>query len=123
MRLLLLLTATLMTSTVSAQTAAAPPPANAAAPRGNAENGKKTFVAYGCYQCHNYAANGGAAGPRLAPRPIPFLAFTKALREPRSEMPPYTAKVASDQALADIYAFLLTIQAPPAMNTIPLLND
>jgi hypothetical protein len=38
-------------------------------------------------------------------------------------MPPYTAKVASDQDLADIYAFLLTIPAPPTVNTIPLLND
>jgi hypothetical protein len=36
-------------------------------------------------------------------------------------MPPYTAKVVSDQEMADIYAFLLTISAPPAVNTIPIL--
>jgi hypothetical protein len=36
-------------------------------------------------------------------------------------MPPYTAKVVSDQELADIYAFLVTIPAPPAANTIPIL--
>ena len=36
-------------------------------------------------------------------------------------MPPYTAKVVSDQELADIYAFLLTIPTPPAANTIPIL--
>jgi mono/diheme cytochrome c family protein len=123
MRLLLLLTATLMASMLSAQTPATPQESNAAAPRGNVENGKKLFNTIGCYQCHNYAANGGQAGPRLAPRPIPFPAFTKAIREPRAEMPPYTAKVATDQDLADIYAYLLTIPAPPAVNTIPLLNN
>jgi len=36
-------------------------------------------------------------------------------------MPPYTAKVVSDQELADIYAFLVTIAPPPAANTIPIL--
>jgi hypothetical protein len=38
-------------------------------------------------------------------------------------MVPYTAKILTDQELADIYAFLLTIPAPPAVNTIPLLNN
>jgi cytochrome c1 len=36
-------------------------------------------------------------------------------------MPPYTAKVLSDQDLADIYAFLQGRARPPALNTIPLL--
>ena len=121
MRLLPLLTATLMASMLSAQTPAAPQAP--AAPRGNAENGKKIFTAKGCYQCHNYTAAGGGAGPRLAPRPIPFPAFIKEIREPRAEMAPYTAKVLTDQEVADIYAFLLTIPAPPALNTIPLLNN
>ena len=121
MRLLPLLTATLMASMLSAQTPAAPQAP--AAPRGNAENGKKIFTAKGCYQCHNYTAAGGGAGPRLAPRPIPFPAFIKEIREPRAEMAPYTAKVLTDQEVADIYAFLLTIPAPPAVNTIPLLNN
>jgi hypothetical protein len=48
-RLLLLLTATLMASMLSAQTPAAPQASNAPAPRGNAENGKKIFTAYGCW--------------------------------------------------------------------------
>ena len=122
MRVLLVLASTLLASVVSAQT----PPAQTsapAAPRGNAENGKRIFSAYGCYQCHNYAAHGGGAGPRLAPRPIPFPAFTRAIREPRNQMPPYTQKVVTDQELADIYAFLSTIPAPPAANTIPILNN
>jgi hypothetical protein len=36
-------------------------------------------------------------------------------------MPPYTSKVVSDQELADIYAFLLTIPAPPAADSVPIL--
>jgi mono/diheme cytochrome c family protein len=103
----------------------APPSAPAApnaqaAPPGNAENGKKIYSSYGCYQCHGYAAQGGA-GARLAPRPIAFATFSRYVRRPTGQMPPYTAKVVSDQELADMYAFLLTIPAPPAANTIPIL--
>ena len=58
---------------------------------------------------------------RLAPRPIAFAAFSRYVRTPTGQMPPYTVKVVSDQELADIYAFLLTIPAPPAANTIPIL--
>jgi mono/diheme cytochrome c family protein len=95
---------------------AAPPP------KGDAENGKKIYTSYGCYQCHNPAAHGGGAGPRLAPRPLPFAAFVKYVREPTNQMPPYTAKVVTDQDLADIYSFLLTIPAPPAAESIPILR-
>lgn len=93
------------------------------ATKGNAENGKKIFTAYGCYQCHNYAAHGGRAGPRLAPNPIPFAAFSRYVREPTNQMPPYTPKSVSDQELADIYAFLQTIPAPLAVGSIPILRE
>jgi len=104
----------LMATVVSAQT----PPA---APAGNAMNGAKLFVSDGCYQCHGYAAQGGA-GARLAPKPVAFAAFTKYVRKPTQQMPPYTAKVVTDQELADIYAFLLTIPPPPDPNSIPLMK-
>jgi ubiquinol-cytochrome c reductase cytochrome c subunit len=94
--------------------------AQAAAPKGDVENGKKLYSSYGCYQCHGYAAQGGA-GARLAPRPIAFATFSRYVRRPTGQMPPYTAKVVADQELADIYAFLVTIPAPPAANTIPIL--
>jgi mono/diheme cytochrome c family protein len=111
MRFLILLTAA---SVLAAQTPA---------PAGNAQNGKKIFESYGCYQCHDRDAHGGAGtGPRLAPNPIPFATLQKYVRHPTGDMPPYTAKVVSDQELADIYAFLKTIPAPPPVKSIPILN-
>jgi mono/diheme cytochrome c family protein len=100
-----------------AQSDAAKP---AAAPKGDAANGKKLWDAIGCYQCHGYSAQGGA-GPKLAPPAIPF-AGLKYIRAPKGEMPPYTEKVVSEQQLADIYAFLQTIPKPPDPKSIPLLN-
>ena len=102
--------------------AAQTPPSPDRAPAGNAENGKKLFTQYGCYQCHGYAAQGGA-GPRLAPRPLALAAFTKYVRQPSGEMPPYTAKVVSNSQLADIYAFLQSVPQPPPVENIPLLKE
>jgi ubiquinol-cytochrome c reductase cytochrome c subunit len=100
--------------------AAATAQTKSGAPAGDAQNGKKIFSSYGCYQCHGYDGHGGV-GARLAPNPISFEAFTKYVRQPTGEMPPYTAKVVSERELADIYAFLRTIPAPG--KNIPLLND
>ncbi len=109
-------------STSSGATAVSHPQS---APAGDATKGKKIYVTYGCYQCHGYVGQGGSGvlgGPRLAPHPLAFEAFTKQLRHPRYEMPPYTEKVVSQQDLADIYAFLLSIPPPPPLSSIPLLN-
>lgn len=97
------------------------PPAGSP-PAGNAENGKRLFNNVGCYQCHGYEAQGGG-GARLAPNPLAFAAFSKYVRVPTGQMPPYTAKVLSNQQLADIYAFLRTIPAPPPLESIRELND
>ena len=59
-------------------------------------------------------------GPAPASRPIAFTAFVRYVRQPTAEMPPYTSKVVSDQELADIYAYLQSIPAPPSANNIPL---
>jgi mono/diheme cytochrome c family protein len=111
----------LVGSRVDAQTAGKPGPSGSA-PAGNTEAGKKLFTIYGCYECHGRAAHGGV-GPRLGPDAIPFAAFVQYLRHPSATMPPYTAKVASDQDLADIYAFLKTLPPPPQAKNIPLLNQ
>jgi hypothetical protein len=104
------------------QAAPAPSPA-AAAPAGNAETGRKLFVSDGCYQCHGYEAQGSTAtGPRLGPRPIPFATFSRLVRQPINQMPPYTNKIVSDTDLAHIYAFLRALPEPPTVQSIPLLK-
>ena len=110
-----------MAALLSAQTPA-PNSKSAPAPAGDAQNGKKIFASYGCYQCHDYDGHGGA-GARLAPNPIPFANFSRYVRQPAGEMPPYTSKVVSDKELADIYAYLRTMPAPPAAKSIPLLSQ
>jgi len=97
--------------------------APATAPAGNAQNGKKLFAADGCYQCHGYEAQGATAtGPRLGPRPLAFAAFSKYVRQPTGQMPPYTSKVVTDADLADIYAFLQSLPVPPSVDSIPALR-
>ena len=67
----------------------------------------------GCYQCHGYEAQGSSStGPRLGPRPIAFAAFSRYVRQPTGQMPPYTAKVVSDAELANIYAFVRSRPEP-----------
>ena len=93
-------------------------------PDGNAQNGRKLFENYGCYQCHGREAQGGlGTGPRLGPKPIPFAAVQKYLRQPTGQMPPYTAKVVSNKDVVDIYAFLQSVKQPPPAKDIPLLNQ
>jgi mono/diheme cytochrome c family protein len=96
---------------------------NANVPQGNAANGRKLFVSFGCYQCHGYEAQGGSAGPRLAPRPIPYAQLMKYVRHPTNEMPPFTEKIVKDSELTDIYAFLRAQPAPPDVDKIPLLKQ
>jgi mono/diheme cytochrome c family protein len=76
--------------------------------------GRALFASIGCYQCHGYAGQGGAAGPRIAALPWPQAAFTAFLRHPAREMPPYTVKVLSDADAGAIYAYVHTLPSPPA---------
>ena len=91
-------------------------------PEGNPEAGRRVFNDRGCYQCHGYEAHAGP-GSRLAPNPIPFTAFSRYVRAPRGQMPPYTSTVLSDIELANIYAFLKSIPEPPPVESIPALNN
>ena len=93
----------------------------ASAPAGRAEAGAALYAKIGCYQCHSNQAQGGQAGPRLGPDPIPFARFSQYVRNPMGDMPPYTEKVLSNQELADIYAFVQTRPRPPAVDSIPQL--
>jgi len=108
-------------SHAGAQTASPAPKADDSS-AGNSQNGKKLFISYGCFECHGYQAQGGVAGPRLGPNPIPLPALVKYIRQPAGEMPPYTSKVVSDAELADIYAFLQSLPQPPKAESIPALK-
>jgi mono/diheme cytochrome c family protein len=101
------------------RTLAARPVAAAGAGAGNVENGKRIFTAYGCYECHGYAAQGGT-GPRLGPHPIALANVIKELRHP-TQMPPYTEKVISDAEIADVHAFLTSLPEPPKIDSIAIL--
>lgn len=91
-------------------------------PSGNAANGKKLFETIGCFECHGWAGQGGAAGPKLI-EPPPFPAFILQLRTPRQVMPPYTEKVLTDQQVADIYAHVSSFPKPPDPASIPVLRN
>src|SRR5215472_6023026 len=79
------------------------------APKGDAANGKKVYLADGCYQCHGRVGQGGlmtGPAPVLAQTKMPYAAFHRQLRSPINDMPPYPQTLLSEQEVADIYAFL-----------------
>ena len=91
---------------------------------GDASKGKMLFERDGCYQCHGHSGQGGLAGARLSQTKLPQIAFIAYVRNPKSGMmPPFRAKVLSDQDLADIYAYIQTFPAPRPAKDIPLLNQ
>lgn len=96
--------------------------ATAGPPTDEAAKGKRLFTADGCYQCHDYQGIGAATGPRIGPPPISLSSFLRYVRAPSGNMPPYTAKIISDQDLTDIYAYLKSLPPPPEASRIPLLN-
>ena len=95
-----------------------------AAPSGSADNGKKLFMADGCYECHGRMGQGAAqtGAARIGPPQLSFDGFQTYVRKPTNQMPPYTSKAVPDQDLADIYAYLKSIPMPPKGKDIPLLN-
>ena len=97
--------------------------AQSPAPRGDAANGYKLFMADGCYQCHGTVGQGSrGTGPRLAPNPLPYENFEAQLRKPANVMPPYTALVVSEAQLADIYAYVSSLPGPAKPEDVKILH-
>jgi len=88
----------------------------------SAENGKQVFMRAGCWQCHGTLGQGGVAGPKLAPNPLPFDALSSFVRTTNRAMPPYREEILSDADLADLYGYLQSIPKAPDPKGIPLLN-
>ena len=87
-------------------------------------NGKRIFLRNGCYQCHGTVGQGGLAGPRLAQTKLTVAGFTAYLRNPPpGSMPPFRAKVMSEQEIADVYAYVQSVPPPVPLANIPILNQ
>jgi ubiquinol-cytochrome c reductase cytochrome c subunit len=101
---------------------AAPAHAQGGGPSADAANGKRIYMAVGCYQCHGTVGQGSRqTGPHLAPNPLPYDAFAAQVRRPADSMPPYTTVVLSEQDLRDIYAYLVTMPPLPDPKSAPIL--
>ena len=90
---------------------------------GNAESGKRIFVKDGCYECHGYAGQGGAAGARIADIGLNARGLIAYVRAPAGAMPAYKPKVISDQQLTDVWAYLQSLPKAKPAKDIPLLRD
>ena len=96
------------------------------APPGNAEEGKRIYLAVGCFTCHGRSGQGGAMNgpaPALAKTAMPFDGFKGQLRQPSNEMPAYAEIVMSDKQIADIYAFLQTLPGARPTKDMAIFND
>jgi mono/diheme cytochrome c family protein len=97
-------------------------PAFAADPK----KGKDAFMTYGCWQCHGTEGQGSSitsGGKVLAPDPMPLETFVAFVRSTDRTMPPYSEKVLSNEALADMHAYLASIPKGKDYKSIPLLNQ
>ncbi len=89
----------------------------------SAEKGKTAYVKHGCWQCHGFVGQGGGAGPKIAPDPMPLPALTAFLRGSARAMPPYEKAILPDGDIADIHAYLESVPKTADIKTIPLLSS
>jgi mono/diheme cytochrome c family protein len=95
-------------------------------PRGNAGNGKRIYLAVGCFTCHGRSGQGGAyngPAPILASTAFPFDGFKGQIRNPSNDMPAYSDAVLPDKDIADIFAFVKSLPAARSAKDISILNN
>jgi mono/diheme cytochrome c family protein len=84
-----------------------------------AQNGKKIFEKLGCFRCHGSAGEGmtgnGSGPPKIAATHLSLPEFVGSVRDPKGQMPPFSAKQVSDVELSDVYAFLQSIGSQPKL--------
>ena len=96
------------------------------APKGDAANGKKVYLADGCYQCHGRVGQGGlmtGQAPVLAQTKMPYTAFMRQLRNPINDMPPYPDNLLPEKEAADIFAYLQSLPGRRPVKDYPILNN
>jgi len=94
--------------------------------KGDVANGRKVYLADGCYQCHGRVGQGGlmtGPAPILAQTKLPFVAFKRQVRNPVNDMPAYPETLLLDKDLTDIYAFLQALPGRRPVKEVPMLND
>jgi mono/diheme cytochrome c family protein len=95
-------------------------------PRGDVVNGKRLYLADGCFTCHGRSGQGGAyntPAPILAHTAMPFDGFKGQIRNPINDMPAFPTAILSDKDIADIYAFVESLQGPRSPKDFPILNN
>ncbi len=94
------------------------------APAGSTGRGYQVYIKVQCYTCRGTVGQGGdrGTGPNLVPGLFPYAAFETQVRAPRQDMPAYRKPFLSDQDLADIYAYLLSIKPSAPAKDITLLK-
>jgi len=96
------------------------------APPGDAVEGKRLYLAVGCFTCHGRSGQGGAMNgpvPALAKTAMPFDGFKGQLRQPADEMPAYSEKVMTDRQIADIYAFVQSLPGRRPTKDMKIFED
>jgi mono/diheme cytochrome c family protein len=96
------------------------------APPGDAAEGKRLYLAVGCFTCHGRSGQGGAMNgpaPVLAKTVMPFEGFKGQLRSPVNEMPAYSEKVMTDKQIADIYAFVESLPGPRPTKDMKIFDN
>jgi mono/diheme cytochrome c family protein len=94
-------------------------------PASDVTNGKRAYLAVGCFSCHGRSGQGGAfnyAAPPLAHTQLPVEAFKTLVRAGPNDMPAYGEAVLSDHDLVDIYTFVRSLPGPRPPKEIPLLD-
>lgn len=89
-------------------------------------NGRRVYLAVGCFTCHGRSGQGGNfnyPAPELARTSLPLEAFTRIVRSGPNDMPGYPASVLSDKEIADIRAFLRSLPGRQPLDQFPLLNQ
>ena len=93
----------------------------ALAQNADTDRGEELYVSAGCWQCHGFVGQGGAAGPAVAP-PLAYEPFLLQLRTPRQVMIPYSEAVLSDADVQAIHDWLISLPPPADPAEIPLLQ-
>jgi len=96
------------------------------APHGDVANGKRLYLADGCFTCHGRSGQGGAynaPAPILAHTTMPFDGFKGQIRNPINDMPAFPPAILSDKDIADIYAFVESLPGPRSPKDFPILSN